>query len=76
VDELYGLSGTLNDLSERFGVDFALTIASIESDIAEHEEFASYNNDERGGYSHGSNTLPDDLITEDDVRQMFKTLRG
>ena len=61
--------------NERFGVDFARTITSIESDIAEREERTRDDDDEGGGFSRGSDPSPANLVTEDDVREMFKTLR-
>ncbi|MDP2132059.1 MAG: hypothetical protein Q8J99_00445, partial [Sulfuritalea sp.] len=75
VDDLNELHGSLKDLNEHFGVDLARTIASIESDIAEREERIRYDDDEGGGFSRGSNPSPADLVTEDDIREMFKTLR-
>lgn len=75
VSDLDELRGALVGLNERFGVDFALTIALIESDIAEREERGRDDDDEGGGFSRGSNPSLADPITEDDVREMFKTLR-
>lgn len=75
VDELIELHGSLKELKTSFGVDFSRTFASIESDIAEWDEGASDDDDEGGGFSRLSSTLSDELVTEDDVREMFKTLR-
>ncbi len=74
VSDLEELRGSLNELHERFGVDFGQTIASIESDIAEREESARDDDVEGGGFSRGSDPSPADIVTEDDVREMFKTL--
>ncbi len=76
VSDLEELQLSLKELNERFGVDFARTIASIESDIAEREERSRYDDGEGGGFSRESNPSPADSVTEDDVREMFKTLRG
>ncbi len=76
VSDLEELNGALEEINERFGVDFARTIALIESDIAEREEHARYDDDEEGGFSRGSNLSLDETVTEEDVREMFKTLRG
>lgn len=75
VSDLEELRGSLKELNERFGIDFEGTIASIESDIAEHEERTRDDDGEGGGFSRGSNSSPADPVTEDDVREMFKTLR-
>lgn len=75
VSDLEELRGSLKELNERFGVDFAGTIASIESDIADREERTRDDDDEGGGFSRRSNPSPADPVTEDDVRQMFRTLR-
>lgn len=75
VSDLEELRGSLMELKKRFGVDFSVTIASIESDIAESEERARDDDDEGGGFSRESSPSPADSITEDDVREMFKTLR-
>ncbi|MHB8428496.1 MAG: nSTAND3 domain-containing NTPase [Acidiferrobacterales bacterium] len=75
VSDLDELRGALKDLHERFGIDFAQTIASIETDIAEREERTRDEDDEGGGFSRGYNPSPADSVTEDDVREMFKTLR-
>ena len=73
--DLEELCGSLKELNERFGVDLARTIASIESDIADREERTRDNDDEGGGFSHGYDPSPADSVTEEDVREMFKTLR-
>lgn len=75
VSDLEELRGSLKELNERFGVDFARTITSIESDIAEREERSRDDDDAGGGFSRGSDPSPATLVTEDDVREMFKTLR-
>jgi len=75
IDELEALRGSLEELGERFGIDFTGTIASIESEISEHEERSHDDGGEGGGFSRGSLASPADFITEDDVKEMFKTLR-
>jgi hypothetical protein len=75
VSELEELHGALKELNERFGVDFTRTIASVESDIAEREERTRDDDDEGGGFSRGFEPSLADSVTEEDVREMFKTLR-
>jgi hypothetical protein len=75
VAELEDLRGSLLELEERFGIDFAVTIESIELDIAEREENAPFDDGEGGGFARRSDPLPTDYVTEGEVREMFKTLR-
>lgn len=75
VSDLEELRRSLMDLNDRFGVDFRQTITLIESDIAEREEHTRDDDDEGGGFSSGFNSSLADPMTEDDVREMFKTLR-
>ncbi|WP_211441445.1 nSTAND3 domain-containing NTPase [Collimonas humicola] len=75
VSDLEALNVSLKELNERFGVDFARTIKSIESEIAEREERTRDDDVEGGGFSRGADTSPADFVTEEDVREMFKTLR-
>jgi hypothetical protein len=74
VSDLDELRGALKDLHERFGVDFAQIIASIETDLTERTR-ADDDDDERDGCSHEYSPSPADPVTEDDVREMFKTLK-
>lgn len=73
VSDLDELRGALKDLHERFDVDFAQIIASIETDMA--ERIRADDDDEGDGFSHGYNPSLVDPVTEDDVREMFKTLK-
>jgi hypothetical protein len=75
VSDLEELRGSLKDLNDRFGVDFTQTIMLIESDMAEREDRTRDDDDEGGGFSSGFNSSQADPMTEDDVREMFKTLR-
>lgn len=75
VSDLDQLRLALMDLTERFGIDFKLILASIESDIAEREEFTPDDRDEEVEFSRGFDPSSADSVTEEDVREMFKTLR-
>jgi hypothetical protein len=75
VDEMNNLIGSLSALGERTGIDFSYDIQLLSEDVAEREE-------ERpaltGGDHVPSGPLPqvsEPVVTDDDVRQMFSTLK-
>lgn len=73
LDELSGLKESLEELEKKYGFDFKSSISSIEDDIAEREQ-RSYDDDDRPRSYGGSNVKPD-FTTDEDVIQMFDTLR-
>lgn len=73
VDELTGLRESLYKLCNEYGLDLNYQIELLDDEIAEREE-GSRNLEKGSGY------LPDrtpvhDLVTDDEVREMFRTLR-
>lgn len=71
-DQLHDLRTSLSELAQHHGLDFKLTIASIEEKIGEYEgREPEY---EGGGYSKSVVADQADVVTEDQVREMFKTL--
>jgi len=74
VSDLAELRSSLADLSARFGIDFSSAISSIEDEIAEREQRES--DYESGGFSGRPLPEAEEVGTDDDVRQMFQTLRG
>jgi len=74
VSDLESLIDALKELNERFGVDFGQVIESIESKIAFHEERTRYDDSGGGGFSGAPDPKVDNSVTEDDVREMFRTL--
>ncbi|WP_416739235.1 restriction endonuclease [Pseudomonas sp. NFX71] len=75
VDELEDLRSALIELKESYGVDLEVSIEAIESDIAEREKDAPFDDGEGGGFARRTDPLPSNYVTESDVREMFKTLR-
>jgi len=74
IGALNELRATLNVLDEKFNVGFSSTIALIDAEIEEHEECAPYDG-EGGGFSRTSPHEQLDPVSEEDVREMFNTLR-
>jgi hypothetical protein len=74
LDELSGLKESLEELEKKYGFDFKSSISSIDDDIAEREE-RSYDDDDDRPRSYSSSKAKLDTTTDDDVAQMFDTLR-
>lgn len=74
VDELMGLRESLDKLRNEYGLDLKYQIERLDEDIAEREE-GSRNLEEGSGYSRDRTPVRHDLVTDDEVREMFRTLR-
>jgi len=74
VDELTGFRDSLDKLRNEYGLDLEDQIMRLDEDIAEREEKSP--NLEKGS-ADWQDWIPDrqDLITDDEVREMFRTLR-
>ena len=72
---LQELQAGLKELSERHGIDFSREIARIEEAIIDFDERESDDEYESGSYSHRSSTDRVETVTEDEVRDMFRTLK-
>lgn len=74
ADDFNELRTSLSELTQQYGIDFSRTISSIDDAIAErYESEPEY---EGGSYSGRSAAEHAEVVTEDEVREMFKTLRG
>jgi hypothetical protein len=74
VDELIGLRESLDKLRNQYGLDLEYQIEMLDEDIAEREQ-ESRNLEEGSGYWQDRTPVRHDLVTDDEVRQMFRTLR-
>ncbi len=74
VDELTGLRESLDRLSTEYGLDLEYEIRRLDEDIAEREE-GSRNHEEGSGHWRDRIPVRQDLVTDDQVREMFWTLR-
>lgn len=73
VDSLIELRDALTEISDEHDVDFYQIINSLDEEIAERQEpDPEY---ERGSYSDRTVSESSETLTEDDVREMFRTLR-
>ncbi|KVL60307.1 hypothetical protein WT01_12260 [Burkholderia cepacia] len=73
ADNLSELQAALSELNDRFGIDFTSEIRSIEDAIAEiGEHEPDY---ESGSFSERSAVARDETVTEEEVREMFRTLK-
>lgn len=73
ADDLNDLRTSLSELAQQYGLDFARTIASIDETLAEcNEREPEY---EGGSFSGRSAGEHEEAITEDEVRDMFRTLQ-
>lgn len=73
-DELNELRTSLSELTQQYGLDFARMLSSIDEAIAErNEREPGY---EGGGSSGSPPGERAEVVTEDEVREMFSTLRG
>lgn len=73
-DDLTDLRTSLSELAQQFGLDFSHTLTSIDEAIAERNEREP--EDEGGSSSWSPTAEQTEVVTEDEVREMFKTLRG
>jgi hypothetical protein len=74
VDELAGLRQSLSKLCVEYGLDLAYEIDRLDEDISERSE-GSPDSEEGSGYWRGQTPVRLDITTDDDVREMFRTLR-
>ena len=73
-DDLNELRNSLSELTQQYGLDFARMVSSIDQAIAERNELEpEYDGGGSSGNQAGERT---EVITEDEVRDMFSTLRG
>ncbi|OWT71026.1 hypothetical protein CEY09_05525 [Achromobacter marplatensis] len=75
TEELNSLRDGLQALTERHGIDFSKQIRKIENAIADSEEYHSDTDDDGQSYSSAPSTARAETVTEDEVRDMFKTLK-
>lgn len=77
LDDLEEMHRSLEELVERYSVDFTRVLLSIADEITEREERQRHFDDAKGaGFVNESSPVRVDPMNEDDVRQMFQTLRG
>lgn len=76
TSDLEDLRRGLKELSERHGMDFSAEITRIDDEIAEREEHESEPAYETGSYSSRPSRERAETVTEDEVREMFRTLRS
>jgi hypothetical protein len=74
LDELAGLRESLDKLRKEYGLALDRQINLLDEDIAEREE-ESQDLEEGSGYGRGRIPIEHDLVTDDEVREMFSTLR-
>jgi hypothetical protein len=74
VDELTAFRDSLDKLRNEYGLDLEYQIERLDEDIAEREE-RSPNLEKGSGYGRDRTPVRQDLITDDEVREMFRTLR-
>lgn len=74
ADDLNELRTSLHELTQLYGLEFSRLLSSIDDALAElNEGEPEY---ERGRSSGSPPPERADVVTEDDVREMFRTLRG
>lgn len=74
LDELAGLRESLDKLRKEYSLALDRQINLLDEDIAEREE-ESQDLEEGSGYGRGWIPVKHDLVTDDEVREMFSTLR-
>ena len=74
LNDLNELRNSLNELTQQYGLDFARMLSSIDDAVAERDEGEPEYED--GGASGSPPGERDEVMTEDEVREMFSTLRG
>ena len=74
TDDLNDLRSSLSELTEQHGLDFSRAISWIDEAITERDE----REPEYEGGDHSGRSAVDhaEVVTEEDVREMFRTLRG
>jgi hypothetical protein len=75
LDELMGLRESLDELSKKYGLDFASTIRSLDEDIAERDDSREYEGEEYS-YRGGSGGTYQEAVSDEDVAEMFNTLHN
>lgn len=76
VSDLNELKDFLQQLDDKYVMGFWQTIKTIEKEIDERDERQPCDGDDGGGFSHQSETQFIDPFNDDDVREMFETLRS
>jgi hypothetical protein len=74
LDELTGLRVSLDQLRNEYGLDLEYQIERLDEDIAEREE-GRRDLDEGSGYGRDRTIVRREIVTDDEVREMFRTLR-
>jgi len=74
LDEVTGLRESLDTLSKKYSLDFDYVIDRLDEDIAEREA-RPLDLEEGSGFSRNRMTVPHQVVTDDEVREMFRTLR-
>lgn len=73
LDEKSELKGSLEELVKKHGLSLEDAIWKLEEGIAEREEDKDY--DDERSFGGGSSITREEVMTDDDVSQMFSTLR-
>lgn len=74
LDELTGLRESLDKLRKEYGLDLEYVIDRLDEDIAEREDRPN-TLEEGSGFSRNRTLVAHQVVTDDDVREMFRTLR-
>jgi hypothetical protein len=73
LDQMVELNASLQELVTKYGLRLEDSIHRLESEIADREEERSY--DEEGPFGGGSSIVNQEVMSDDDVSEMFSTLR-
>jgi hypothetical protein len=76
ADDLNELRTSLSELTRQFGLEFSHILSSIDEAIAERNERGPEDEGEGEGSSWSPPADRAEVVTEDEVREMFRTLRG
>jgi len=74
LDELMAMRESLDKLGKNYGLEFEYVIGRLGEDIAEREA-RPRDLKEGSGFSRNRTTVPHQVVTDDEVREMFRTLR-
>lgn len=74
LDELVELRESLDKLHKEYGLALERQIKLLDGDIAEREE-ETRDTEEGSGYGRSGVPIRHDVVTDDEVREMFSTLR-
>lgn len=74
VSSLNELADSLRTLESKYSLGLGHTIEAIEVEIEEREDRLRHEDEDGGGYSRGSTPALVDPTTDEDVREMFRTL--